>query len=205
MSLIKNAINSERVKFNVYIYKLFKNIYPTLGISRAAMKNLNSFIIDLIERIMNECFHLCKKQMTKIIDVRTIGFAVSLCIGGDLAIYSRIEGKKSIVCNNNNKKNSNTYNNNNKVTDDKRILTISVNKIAQLCNEYCIGFTINAGVIIYLTGIIEFLCEDFMEIIGGFALNNGKKKIIPKHIEYAITSDSEYRKLLNSVMIYKSK
>ena len=51
--------------YNIYIYKVLKQVHPEVGVSKRAMLVLNSFVTDVFERICEEASRLChynKKQ-----------------------------------------------------------------------------------------------------------------------------------------------
>ncbi len=48
--------------YALYIYKVLKNVHPDVGVSRKAMSILNSFVIDVYDRITKEASNLVKWQ-----------------------------------------------------------------------------------------------------------------------------------------------
>ena len=46
--------------YNIYIYKVLKNIHPEIGISKKAMNVMNCFVTDLFERVALESSKLAR-------------------------------------------------------------------------------------------------------------------------------------------------
>jgi len=60
---------------------------------------------------------------------------------------------------------------------------------------------VGVGAGLYIAAIIEYLCAEILELSGNAAIDNNKKRIIPRHIMMAIRNDEELNKLLNTVYI----
>jgi histone H2B len=56
--------------FAFYIYKVIKQMYPDMGISRKAMSIMNSFVNDTYERITSEASKLVKWQHKRTLSSR---------------------------------------------------------------------------------------------------------------------------------------
>jgi len=60
---------------------------------------------------------------------------------------------------------------------------------------------VGVGAGLYIAAIVEYLCAEILELSGNAAIDNNKKRIIPRHIMMAIRNDEELNKLLNTVYI----
>ena len=78
--------------YNIYIYKVLKQVHPDTGISRRAMGIMNSFIGDVFERIATEAGRLCRYNKKKTISSREIQTSVRLLLPGELATHAVSEG-----------------------------------------------------------------------------------------------------------------
>ena len=58
---------------------------------------------------------------------------------------------------------------------------------------------VNIGACIYMTGVIEYLCAEVLELAGNAARDNKKKTIKPRFIQLAINNDDEFVKVLGNV------
>ena len=82
--------------FKIYLYAVLKQVHPTVGISSRAMDTMNTFMLDIFERIANETARLliCNKKQT--LASRDIEFAVRLLLPGELAKHAISEGTKAV-------------------------------------------------------------------------------------------------------------
>lgn len=80
--------------FKACIFKILKNIHSDIGISQTAMEIMNSFIIDMSEKISNEAYKLASHSKKATISTKEIETAVKLVIRGDLAKHAVHEGPK---------------------------------------------------------------------------------------------------------------
>mmetsp|Transcript_327 Transcript_327/g.663 ORF Transcript_327/g.663 Transcript_327/m.663 type:complete len:119 (+) Transcript_327:67-423(+) len=83
--------------YSIYIYKVLKQVHPSIGISSKAMNIMNSFVTDLFERIVQEANKLSQYNKNKTITAREIQTAVKLLIPGELAKHSISEGTKAVT------------------------------------------------------------------------------------------------------------
>ena len=81
--------------YNVYIYKVLKNIHPGIGISKKAMSVMNSFVNDLFERIAMESSKLARYHGKATLTSNDIQSAVKLILPGDLAEHAIAEGTRA--------------------------------------------------------------------------------------------------------------
>lgn len=54
---------------------------------------------------------------------------------------------------------------------------------------------------IYLTGVIEYVCAEILELAGNSAKENKKQRIIPRNIQLAIRNDEELNKYMSNVTV----
>ena len=83
--------------FNIYIYKVLKQVYPEMGMSKKAMSILNSFVFDTFERIATEAGKLVKINNKNTMDARAIQTAVRLVLPGELSKHAVSEGTKAVT------------------------------------------------------------------------------------------------------------
>jgi len=60
---------------------------------------------------------------------------------------------------------------------------------------------IGGGAPVYLAAVLEYLCAEILELAGNAARDNGKKRIVPRHLQLAVRNDEELNKLLGNVTI----
>ena len=82
--------------YNIYIYKVLKNIHPEIGISKKAMSVMNSFVNDLFERVALEGSKLARYHGKMTLSSNDIQSAVKLILPGDLAEHAIAEGTRAL-------------------------------------------------------------------------------------------------------------
>lgn len=82
--------------YNIYIYKVLKQVHPEIGVSKRAMQVLNSFVADVFERIVGEAGRLCHYSKKVTMGAREVQAATSLVLPGELAKHATSEGTKSV-------------------------------------------------------------------------------------------------------------
>ena len=60
--------------------------------------------------------------------------------------------------------------------------------------RYSIRTGASAGV--YMAGVLQFLCEEILELAGEMCQQHKKKTISPKHLNLALRADEELAKML---------
>ncbi|AFP65693.1 histon H2B (nucleomorph) [Chroomonas mesostigmatica CCMP1168] len=95
---IERVIKKKKTSsYQNYIYKVLKQVHTDIGISSKAIDSMNSFVVDLFERITNEASKLSQYNKTKTITAREIMTSVRLIIPGELAKHSISEGTKAVA------------------------------------------------------------------------------------------------------------
>ena len=95
-STIKRRRKSRNESFNIYIYKVLKQVHPEMGVSKQTMKILNSFANDTFEKIGREAGNLVKYGKKQTMSARDILTATKLILPGELAKHAVSEGNKAL-------------------------------------------------------------------------------------------------------------
>jgi len=95
-SSIKRRRKSRNESFNIYIYKVLKQVHPEMGVSKQTMKILNSFANDTFEKIAREAGNLVKYGKKQTMSARDILTATKLLLPGELAKHAVSEGNKAL-------------------------------------------------------------------------------------------------------------
>ena len=108
--------------YNIYIYKVLKQVHPEMGVSKRAMFILNSFVYDIFDRVCTEASKLCQYTHKQTLSAREVLFfyhspninqsicsfcccflltvqiqtAVQLVLPGELAKHAISEGGKAV-------------------------------------------------------------------------------------------------------------
>ena len=93
----KKVKRSRRETFNIYIYKVLKQVHPEVGVSKKGMSILNSFILDIFERVTGEAGKLARFNKKATLSSREVQTAVRLVLPGELAKHAVSEGTKAVT------------------------------------------------------------------------------------------------------------
>lgn len=88
---------SRKESYNIYIYKVLKQVHPNIGISGKAMNIMNSFVNDAFERIAGEASRLSAHNKKSTISSREVQTSVRLILPGELAKHAVSEGTKAVT------------------------------------------------------------------------------------------------------------
>merc|ERR1712066_115847 len=83
--------------WNIYIYKVLKQVYPEMGMSKKAMSIVNSMVSDMFERLASESAQLCKYNKKQTMDAKALQTAVKLCLPGELSKHAVSEASKALT------------------------------------------------------------------------------------------------------------
>ena len=83
--------------YNIYIYRVLKQVHPDTGVSKRAMSILNSFVSDTFGRIASEAGRLVKYNKRHTMTAREVQTAVRLVLPGELAKHAVSEGTKAVT------------------------------------------------------------------------------------------------------------
>jgi len=79
-----------------YIYKVLKQVHLDLGISNQAMGVMNCFVLDMLEKILLEAGHICKRNNSKTLTAREIEGSAKIVLPNELAKHGISEGRKAV-------------------------------------------------------------------------------------------------------------
>ena len=83
--------------FQLYIYRVLKQVTPELGLSKLAMQQCNQIVADLFERILDESRKLTLFNKKCTLSSKEIETAVKLLFNGELSKHAVHEGRQSIA------------------------------------------------------------------------------------------------------------
>ena len=83
--------------YSSYIYKVLKQVHPTVGISKRSMAIMNSLVADTFEKIAVEAGHLCKYSSKGTLSSREVAAAIRLVLPGELSKHAVSEGTKAVT------------------------------------------------------------------------------------------------------------
>ena len=95
----KKAVRKHKRKesYGRFIYKVLKQIHPDAGISSKAMSIMDSFVIDIFERLAKEASNLTHYIKRPTMSSREVQSSVRLLLPGELAKHAVSEGTKAVT------------------------------------------------------------------------------------------------------------
>ena len=93
----KTRRRRRRETYNIYVYKVLKQVHPEIGVSKKAMSILNSFVHDTFEKICTEASKLCKYGGKSTLSAREVQSACKLVLPGELSKHALSEGTKALT------------------------------------------------------------------------------------------------------------
>ncbi|NWZ44146.1 H2A2 protein, partial [Brachypodius atriceps] len=80
-------------------------------------------------------------------------------------------------------------------------LQFPVGRIYRLLRRGKYAHRIGSGAAIYLAAVLEYMAAELLELAGNAARENKKTRIIPRHIQLAVSNDDELNKFFACVTI----
>lgn len=93
----KKATKKSVESYKLYIFKVLKQVHPDTGISSKAITILNSFIVDMFDKIASQAAQLSRVNKKPTLTSREIQTAVRLVLPGELAKHAVSEGTKAVT------------------------------------------------------------------------------------------------------------
>lgn len=189
--------------FNVYVYKVLKQVHPDTGISGDAKACMVNLVKINVAKIMNAANQLVLRSGVKTISSRDIQSAVRIVLPGELAKHAVIEGTKAVT-----KYNASISGDGSKKVNGKPVqksvragLTFNVTRIEKLMMLESTTARKSAGAAVYLTAVAEYLAAEVLELAGNAARDNRRIRITARNIKLAILNDEELNRLYSDTVI----
>ena len=94
----KNGLKKRKSPdFNIFIFKVLRQVHPNGRITVKGMGIMNSFVNDLFERLASEARRLAKLDKRATMNSRDIQTACRLLLPGELAKHAVSEGTKAVT------------------------------------------------------------------------------------------------------------
>mmetsp|Transcript_13159 Transcript_13159/g.28787 ORF Transcript_13159/g.28787 Transcript_13159/m.28787 type:complete len:198 (-) Transcript_13159:227-820(-) len=84
---------------------------------------------------------------------------------------------------------------------DRCNLTLPIGRITKQLKRGGYAKRVAVGGSVFLTSVIEYVTAEILELAGNAAKDQGKNRILPRHIQLAIRSDEELNKYMSNVTI----
>jgi histone H2A len=80
-------------------------------------------------------------------------------------------------------------------------LQFPVGRISRFLRKGRYASRVGGGAPVYLAAVLEYLTAEIIELAGNAAKENGRTRIVPRHIQLAVRNDEELNRLLGGVTI----
>nr|XP_034824319.1 histone H2A, sperm-like [Maniola hyperantus] len=80
-------------------------------------------------------------------------------------------------------------------------LTFPVGRVYRILRKGKYAPRVGCGSAVYLTAVLEYLSAEILELAAKAATDNGRSRILPRHIMLAVGNDDELDKMLSGVTI----
>ncbi|XP_022334797.2 histone H2B-like [Crassostrea virginica] len=91
------TVKKRKESFKIFIHRVMKDVHPDMRMSTRAMGIVNSFIIDMFERLASEASRLAKYSRRPTLNSRDVQTAVRLILPGELSRHAVSEGTKAVA------------------------------------------------------------------------------------------------------------
>ncbi|XP_062991116.1 histone H2A-beta, sperm-like [Elgaria multicarinata webbii] len=84
-------------------------------------------------------------------------------------------------------------------------LIFPVSRIERFIRRGDFGERVGAGASVYMAAVLQYLTYDILDISGNIADGDHKRRIAPRHIQQAISNDSELHSLFGGIAFPQGK
>jgi len=89
--------NKAFVSFAVSIHKILKQVHPECTMSAKSMSIMNSFVNDILERMLNEGSRLIRYSRKRTLGIRELQTVARLMLPGELNRHAGSEATKAVI------------------------------------------------------------------------------------------------------------
>ena len=90
------SVSIQPAIYNLYIYKVLKQVQPELSLTNQSMIIINQFCRDMFDRIAREASRLCIYSQRLSLSAREVQTATQLVLPGELSKHAISEGGKHV-------------------------------------------------------------------------------------------------------------
>ena len=82
-------------------------------------------------------------------------------------------------------------------------VTLPPSRIMRLMKKDRLNKTIRRDSSVFMAGVLDYICQEILELAGEYAMKMKKNMIKPRHIKLAIAEDEELCKILGQAVIHE--
>lgn len=193
--MVKAKAPAERKKkadynqFHLYVEKVLKQVHPDTGMNQAAKEMVNDFVLHMVHRFSCTVHSLLHLTHSQTVSARDIQSAVRMIIPGELAKHAVMEGTKAVT-----KYQDPHFKKKGDRKEKLCGLQFPVARVGGMLRNH-LHTRIGETAPVYLTGVLEYLVAEILELGGNAARDFKKVRITPRHLLLAIQGDEELARL----------
>lgn len=195
---VKSHKKKDYGHYDVYIYKVLKQVHPDTGISGEAMSAMDEIVHHSIRKIMHRANLVREGKAT--ITSREIQTAVRLSVPGELTKHAVGEATKALA-----KFRTHTHKKGDAKHSKQSLagLQFSVSRVEREMRKCAAGCKcrLSAEAPIYLAAVVEYLVAEILELSGNASRDNKRVRITTRHIFLAIGHDEDLAKFYGDCII----
>lgn len=186
-----------RDSFKIGIYRVLKQVHPDTRISAIVSEQMDSFCKVVSTELSTRAREFATLAKRSTINSRDVQSAVRAFIPGELCKHSVGEGTKAVT-------KFNVVLSHKDERPQRREIHAGLKVSVALCEKHLrdfgnSGMSIGRGAPVYLTGVVEYLIAEIMELAGNAAKDHKVETITSRHLGLAVMHDQELAELFNSM------
>lgn len=188
----KTKVRSGDLKFDLYIFKVLKQVHPDTGITTVAKDQLNAVVNYIGEALASRAVELSTKSGRATVTTRDVQSAVRMEYPGELSKHAVSEGTKAVTKYNANAEEKGS-------ASAKAGLQFPIARTRKFFDPY--KKRVGNAAPVYLAAVLEYLVAEIVELSGNAARDGKKVRIVVRHLYMAIEGDEELNRMFRDMHI----
>lgn len=192
----KKSVKKQTINFETYIYRVFKQIAPDLKISKESKEFVNDLLFRFLKDFIPLTVTMVEHHRHTTMSARDVQSAVRVFFVGQLAKHAVSEGSKAVMSfistAVNKKKKTSAAKKAGLVFPPARVRSLMM----AIIPDYKADVRISSPAPVYLTGVVEYLTSELLELGVAVARDAGRHTLRSEDIQKAIEKDDELRRTL---------
>lgn len=188
----------KELNYNTGIPKVLKIVHPDAQLSKSALLLLNDMIIRLAYKLITSSNKILKSVNKKLLSINDISTVVKILLGDQLAKIAIEEGTKAV----NIYKKARKNNKKNMAKENYASLYFKISTTHILIKKYITnGNSVFEDATVFLTGVLEYMALEILELSGNRARDNKRIQIMPRDIFITIKNDFELNQIFKGYIL----
>jgi len=191
-------------KFDTYIERVLKHLYPELGMTSEAKMEVNNLIKASFQKIMDAVNYLNAQSDKKTISAKHLGITTDIVLGKELAKHVHQEGTRAVTEYNTSVSSSQGKSDTTTTRSERAKLIFPVGRIENtwirpaMCGR---DTRLSEDAPVYMAAVLEYITADILELAGHVAKDDKKMRITTRHLALALQRDDELDHFLGDYIV----